>query len=51
MQTLGLLEYVLIRRESDGKWKRFKAKLDTGAGDHRRWRDGDGDMDLCNPGR
>ncbi len=31
MQTLGLLEYVLIRRESDGKWKRFKAKLDTGA--------------------
>ncbi len=31
MQTLGLLEYVLIRRESGGKWKRFKAKLDTRA--------------------
>lgn len=31
MKTLGLWEYVLIRRESGGKWKRFKAKLDTGA--------------------
>lgn len=31
MKTLGLWEDVLIRRETDGTWRRFKAKLDTGA--------------------
>ena len=31
MKTLGLWEYVFIRRKDSGKWKRFKAKLDTGA--------------------
>ena len=31
MKTLGWREYVLIRRKTDGKWIRFKAKLDTGA--------------------
>ncbi len=31
MKILGLWEYVLIRRENGRTWKRFKAKLDTGA--------------------
>jgi hypothetical protein len=31
MKTLGLWEYILIRRMTDGKWMQFKAKLDTGA--------------------
>ena len=36
MKTLGLWEYVLIRRIKKGKpWKRFSAKLDTGASTSR----------------
>lgn len=31
MKTLGLWEYVQIRPKPDGRWKRFKAKFDTGA--------------------
>ncbi len=33
MRTVGLWEYVLIRRATGGKWTRFKAKIDSGA----RW--------------
>jgi len=31
MESLGLHEYVLIRPQNSRKWKRFEAKIDTGA--------------------
>ena len=31
MESLGLREYVLIRPQNGRKWKRFEAKIDTGA--------------------
>ena len=30
--TLGWKEYVLVLSKRDGRWKRFEAKMDTGAG-------------------